>query len=111
QLSDEPIRLLKKKEYRAAVISAVALLEIELREKLPKDVGFLPLVKLLNLAVKFEYIPGDKLPLIKEWIAVRNRLVHTKDTISPNDANIIVNGIIDILETIRERKGGKHDFA
>lgn len=105
QLSDEPIRLLKNKEYRAAVISAVALLEIELREKLPKDVGFLPLVKLLNLAVKFEYIPSDKLPLIREWISIRNRLVHTKDTISPNKANKIVKGIMDILETIRQRKG------
>lgn len=107
QLSDEPIRLLKKKEYRAAVISAVALLEIELREKLPKDVGFLSLVKLLNLAVKFEYIPSDKLPLIREWISIRNRLVHTKDTITPNKANKIVKGIMDILETIRQRKGRK----
>ena len=89
------------------MISAVALLEIELREKLPKDIGFLPLVKLLNLAVKFEYIPSDKLQLIREWISIRNRLVHTKDTISPNKANKIVKGIMDILETIRERKGRK----
>ncbi len=104
QLLEEPMRLLKKKEYRAAVISAIALLEIELREKLPKDVGFLPLVKLLNLAVKFEYIPRDKLPLIREWIAVRNRLVHTKDTISSNKANKIVKGIMDILEAIRQKE-------
>ena len=107
QLSDEPIRLLEKKEYRAAVISAVALLEIELREKLPKDLGFLTLVKLLNLAVKFEYIPSDKLPLVREWVSIRNRLVHTKDTVSPNKANKIVKGIMDILESIRQRKGRK----
>ena len=107
QLSDEPIRLLEKKEYRAAVISAVALLEIELREKLPKDLGFLTLVKLLNLAVEFEYIPSDKLPLVREWVSIRNRLVHTKDTVSPNKANKIVKGIMDILEAIRQRKGRK----
>ena len=55
---------------------------------------------IVNLAVKFEYIPQDKLPLIREWIAVRNRLVHTKDTIGPNKANKIVKGIMEFLEAI-----------
>jgi uncharacterized protein YutE (UPF0331/DUF86 family) len=102
-LSEEPIRLMEKKEYRAAVISAISLLEIELREKLFQQTQYpIPLLKLLELSIQYGYIPVDKLSSIKEWISIRNELVHTKRSISKQNSGQIVEGILNVIQQIRE---------
>jgi len=105
QLSEEPRRLLKKGEYRAAVISAISLLEAELREELLTEIRRpIPLVKLLESCVQYGYIPTDKLPSIKQWVSIRNQLVHTKESISQRKASQIVEGVMSILKFIREKE-------
>lgn len=107
QLSEEPMRLLKKGEHRAAVISAISLLEAELREKLLTQVRHpITLIKLLDLSVQYGYIPADNLPSIKQWVSVRNQLVHTKESITQRKASQIVEGITGILKLIREKGKG-----
>jgi uncharacterized protein YutE (UPF0331/DUF86 family) len=104
QLSEEPLRLLKKGEHKAAVISAISLLEAELREKLLAEIRHpVPLLKLLELLVQYEYIPADKLPSIKQWVSIRNQLVHTKESVSQRKARQIVAGVNSILRLIREK--------
>jgi len=105
QLSEEPIRLLKKGEYRAAVISAISLLEAELREKLsPQIQRSTPLIKLLDLSIQSGYISRDNFLSIGQWLLIRNQLLHTKEGITQRKARQIVEGIIGILKLIQEKE-------
>jgi hypothetical protein len=125
RLYEEPRRLLEKKEYRAAVISAITLLEAQTREllmsrilenqkfrvegpvgvSLGKERWRTPtLVEVLEVAVKYEFILPQEFTQLKEWISIRNRLVHTNEKISPQKARKIVNGVMQILQDIRNRR-------
>lgn len=82
QLLSEPERLLRLGEYRAAVISAMTLLEARLRETLVADEdsafrGCVPLSQLLHKGRADELIGSDKVGQVREWMAIRNRAVHT----------------------------------
>jgi hypothetical protein len=80
---DEPSRLLGKKEYKAATISAMSLLEIQLRNKIEKkiDLRFKPasFKELLRLGTTYQLIDQKDFSEISEWIFIRNKLVHTTE--------------------------------
>jgi uncharacterized protein YutE (UPF0331/DUF86 family) len=104
---DEPQRLLSKKEYRAAVISAVTLLETQLRSKIEKkiDLRFKPysMRQLLELTFKEELINKNHYKDLMEWVMVRNKLVHTQGHIDGRLAKRIVTSINEVLNELKEK--------
>ncbi|MEI9911186.1 MAG: hypothetical protein WDO71_16865 [Bacteroidota bacterium] len=101
---EEPRRLLNKKEYKAAVISAMTLLEVHIRQRLEiikeTTLRTKPLPTLFNLAVENQIINDQQYLNIREWSDTRNKLVHTKSTVTANDAKKIVKGVYEILGVI-----------
>ena len=99
-LADEPARLLSHKEYRAAVISAIAYLESWLRRtvhdfKLPDRVYSLR--SLTDIAVSNEILsPEDQLH-IREYSTIRNDVIHLQKRISRDTATRIVEGVLSIV--------------
>lgn len=104
---DEPQRLLSKKEYKAAVISSITLLEIQLRNKIEKkfELRFKPysMRQLLDLAFKQELININYHKDLMAWISTRNKLVHTHGTITAKVAKKIVTDINRVLNEMKER--------
>jgi len=98
---EEPNRLLKKKEYRAAVISAMTLLEVNMRQRveLIKDVPTKTTApySIYMLAKDFNIITQEQFIKIKMWSDTRNRLVHTKAIVNANDAKKIVTGVYELI--------------
>ena len=104
ELSSDPKRLLAKNEYRSAVISASILLEAELREKFRYRMkGYtrpLGLKNLLDLARDKGYSDFDTYASIREFISVRNQLIHTNKNIPQKQALTIVVKIEKVLKDI-----------
>lgn len=101
---NEPRRLLNKKEYKAAVIAAITLLEVHTRQRLEEiketTLRTRPLPTLFNLAVENAIISDEQHASIKEWSYIRNKLVHTKSAVNASEAKRIVNGVYGILDVI-----------
>jgi hypothetical protein len=98
----EAHRLLNAKEYRAAVISAMTLLESELRNRLDKPSWRevrrpASLRQLVDMAVELELIPPTARQPLAEWVRIRNEAVHTAQPISRHVAREIVEGVHRIL--------------
>ena len=108
ELSAEPERLLKHKEYRASVISAIALLESILRplikEKQPDRAPFISMTKLIRAAIGYELIPQNKYEDLREAIQLRNTAVHMAGDIIPKQARKIVRDTLAIVNAINESK-------
>jgi hypothetical protein len=114
-LFDEPIRLLNKKEYRAAVISAFVILESKLNELLQENdakqnLGWgrkLSLGLLRQQLINKQLISKQEAILLSDWTFVRNRLVHSQENIVKRDATRIVNGIKALIEHlgVKEKSG------
>ncbi len=103
--TDEPHRLLKAKEYRAAVISAMTLLETWLRSQvaLPSPVSEprrpLSLRGLIDAAIQAN-IPGldaEAARHLHTWIKIRNEVVHSSVSVDRKVAREIVEGVLRIL--------------
>jgi hypothetical protein len=102
----EPQRLFQAREYRAAVISAMTLLESKLRErlnKLPWPLTRRPLSMpaLLDLAVEQQVIPQTLRIRVDPWIRTRNEVVHSSIPIQRNQAADIVNGVSEVIAQLR----------
>ena len=100
--NDEPQRLYDAKEYRAAVISAMSLLESELRKRLEKPTWEsvrrpMSMRQLAELAVREQVISAADLPKITDWSQVRNAAVHTWGEVSRHTAQQIVKGVQALL--------------
>lgn len=101
---DEPKRLLSKKEYRAAVISSISLLEVSIKSRLSKiDMG--PSTQshfmgLFSAAISSQIISKNWDLPIKKWIKIRNQAVHSKADVSSKDAKEVVTGVYDIIKSI-----------
>ena len=98
----EPQRLFDAKEYRAAVISAMTLLESKLRERLnkspwPEARRPLALRPLLDLAVEQQLIMPAIRPQIDGWMRVRNEAVHSSMAVSRIQAQEIVEGVLAVI--------------
>jgi hypothetical protein len=105
----EPSRLLKRGEGRAAVISAMTVLETRLRDSRPcgwADDGVRSkyrvesLRSLLDEAVSFERITPTQRQRLDAWMKLRNDLVHRGVPIATGKAREVVNGVMDIVRTL-----------
>lgn len=107
---EEPNRLLNKKEYNSAVISAINSLEITLKEALShcavnlrnekKEYQF-SLIRMSELAVVCGLINEDDLKLIKSAANTRNKVVHTEMTIHPDEYKVLVENLMKIIQKLR----------
>ncbi|MGI8509051.1 MAG: hypothetical protein ACR2MQ_06975, partial [Gemmatimonadaceae bacterium] len=102
QLAEEPARLLAAHEYRASVISAVALLEYRLRLALGKttdDLGVtrVPLNQLLRVAARRGLLPDNLVPRLRQAVDMRNRAVHEAELISAAVARTVVRDVMAAL--------------
>lgn len=97
---NEPERLLRKKEYRAATISAISLFENYIRERL-RDFTNLrvgkSLYSLAQLAIEHEIIEPNEMANLKSWMHIRNNAVHTNESVSYHQARKVVEGINRLL--------------
>ena len=97
----EPRRLLDAKEFRAAVISAMTLLETTLRQRLNKPAREavnrpMSIRQLMSRAVE-EGMPQYYYELVLGWSKLRNDAVHTGRPVSRQDAKAVVEGVERII--------------
>jgi hypothetical protein len=113
----EARRLLKAREYRAAVIAAMTHLEASLRERFDKEPSFetersristfetarspISMRSLINRAVDQGIINPSDLPNIEKWTRIRNSAVHTARPVSAREAREVVEGVLRILGEAR----------
>ncbi|HEV2574299.1 MAG TPA: SIR2 family protein [Beijerinckiaceae bacterium] len=100
----EPRRLFEIKEYRAAVIAALTLLETTLRDYLNKptlEAAQRPMSirQLLNLA-RAQGLMLDDYERVIEWTMLRNEAVHTNRPVTRNDAKAVVEGVERIVASL-----------
>jgi hypothetical protein len=105
RLAEEPLRLLSVREYRAAVISGIIHLESLLRAALEKDEK-LPgraysLGPLAELAARRELLTAAEHQRIRDWMRVRNMVVHSQESVTRAKATEIVNGVLAIGQRLR----------
>lgn len=104
QYDEEPRRLLNKKEYKAAVISAMTLLEVHLRQRLElikeTTLRTKALPTLFTLALENQIITENQYGQIRQWSDTRNKVVHTKSSVTAHDAKKIVTGVYEVLGVI-----------
>src|SRR5690242_16089129 len=96
----EPHRLLQAKEYRAAVISAMTLLEGKLREHLskrpwPETSRPMSMRALVERGVEQAIVPRELREPLYRWMRLRNEVVHSSVNVSRAQALEIVNGVMD----------------
>jgi hypothetical protein len=99
----EPERLLEAKEYRAALISAVSLLETKVRERLHKDQwpqtrNPMSMRSLLKVAIDHQVLPPATQERLEAWVRVRDEVVHSSKDVSRAQATEIVNGVLQIID-------------
>jgi len=99
----EPMRLFEAKEYRAAVISAMTLLEAKLRERLnkipwPQTRRPLSLRSLVDQAAEQQVISQQLRPRIDSWMRTRNEVVHSSMPITKAQAQEIVEGVMKLID-------------
>jgi HEPN domain-containing protein len=100
---NEPRRLLEAKEYRAAVIAAMTLLELTLRQRFSKkpietERRTLSMRALLNLAT-LNGIAPEYYDELLAWTKLRNDAVHTGRRVSRQEAQAVVEGVQRIIDT------------
>lgn len=98
----EPRRLLDSKEYRAAVIAAMTLLEVTLRRKLDMPRSYRSdrprTIRGLVLEAKSREIiwPADERNILK-WMDTRNKVVHENRPVTRQNAKEIVDGVYRLV--------------
>ena len=107
ELHQEPLRLLNKKEYRAAVISAMTLLESKLRKNTQIQDDFVAmsyrvvsLGRLIEKAMQAKLLTDNEGHMIKEWTMIRNRAVHTAEEVTAKEARNIVKNAMAIINRL-----------
>ena len=110
QQEQEPSRLLAAKEYRAAVISAMTLLESTLRRHLNQSTSSyvehrrpITIGRLTDQATAAELISQSDNKLIRAWMQIRNEAVHTSKPVRWHEARLVVEGVLKIVTSIRDR--------
>jgi len=103
-LIEEPQRLLKANENRAAVISAISLLEWELRQRLEIQGGFAnrSLRNLIKEAFSRGLLEEQYISKINSWVSIRNESVHTRNHVDKRTARQVVDGSLKIVHSLRE---------
>ncbi len=101
----EPQRLFAASEYRAAVISAMTLLEARLRDRLgsapwPQARRPLSIRPLVEMASEQGILPASSREIVDSWMRLRNEVVHSATAVSRAQARDVVEGVMNILETL-----------
>jgi hypothetical protein len=101
-LGREPARLLKAGEYRAAVISAMSLLEAALRNALGKpDLSRvrrpLSMRQLVEEARQLEIVVVEAAE-VAAWVKLRDVAVHSNARVTHEQASSVVEGVNGLLE-------------
>ena len=103
-LPHEAQRLLRAREYEAAVISAITHLETTLRKRfdLPVSRGrrFVSVGEMLKIADRKSLLGEFNVRQVLHWIEVRNQVVHSQATVSIRKAREIVNGVEHITSIL-----------
>ena len=103
-LPREAQRLLRAREYRAAVISAITHLETTLRERLDlsvrRDRRFISVREMLENVGRDGLLGKFEVLQVLKWIEVRNQVVHSHATVSVRKAREIVNGVEKITGSL-----------
>ena len=103
---EEPLRLFNAKEYRAAVISALTLLETTLRERLAKNPLWpnvrrpLALRSLIKQAIDEQVLKAEDEERIASWMRTRNEVVHSSMQIGRAEAKEIVEGVLQVIRAL-----------
>lgn len=102
QRQAEPERLLEAKEYRAAVISAMTLLESRLRERLnkvpwPETRNPLSMRSLLRRAMDQQLLEAAQFEQLENWMRLRNEVVHSSKDVARAQATDVVSGVLQII--------------
>jgi SIR2-like protein len=97
----EPQRLFDAREYRAAVISAMTLLEAKLRDRLnkipwPQTRRPLSMRSLIDQAVEQGIVPQELRIHLDSWMRIRNEVVHSSISIPRAQASEIVHGVLEL---------------
>jgi hypothetical protein len=112
ELREEPKRLLNMKEYRAAVISAVALLENRLRNEISFPVQGVaasasdfapvhaPLSQLLRTAERMGILERQEGDALRHAVHLRNAAVHKAAPVTSGEATRSVNAILKFLKRL-----------
>ncbi len=104
RLVKEPQRLLQAKEYRAAVISAISLLEVFLRKRLdvPSSVSGrrMSLSALLDVAHQQGALGDVSVKTVLEWLHTRNEVVHGPRAVRKSTAGQIVRGVLRMVHAV-----------
>jgi len=95
----EPERLFSQREYRAAVISAVSLLESELAKRVDQDRPT-HVRQLLKTAVGPEMVDPSDLAAVEEAILLRNAALHQNRRISQREARRAVSAIMSLVSRL-----------
>jgi len=100
RLAEEPLRLLRVREYRAAVISAITHLESLLRTALEKQER-LPgraysLGPLVDLATRRGLVSSKEHQQVRDWLRIRNMAVHSQENVQRAKAKEVVRGVLAI---------------
>jgi NAD-dependent SIR2 family protein deacetylase len=110
-LFNEPKRLFDLKEYNAAIISAIRLLEVELKEIISK-VGNIAMgaTTSLNQLIK---ILGDQTGCdttkMMDWVSMRNVVVHSANfTVTRKLAKEVVEGIYETVKALPDLNFGEN---
>ncbi|MFE0620057.1 SIR2 family protein [Priestia aryabhattai] len=121
ELNNEPARLLRKQEYKAAVVSAFTLLESELNKLLSTNemnnytfkknsIGHLPLIKLFNIAIEKGLLGERSIDDVRKWLTRRNKLVHGhEETITPREASKVVRGVNVLINNVKQAASSKEN--
>ena len=101
-LLEEPMRLLHTKEYRAAVIAAISLLEVTLRHRLdiPSTISGrkVTFTSMLEDAHRQGLLGDVPVRRVLAWLRTRNMVVHSQVHVRKSTAEEIVNGVLQIAQ-------------
>jgi hypothetical protein len=107
RLEEEPSRLLRIGEYRAAYISAMTLLESSIRDYFAKN-ETMPYVKRSNLRelllkmADIVELPKAERDLFVEWISLRNYVLHENRQVAAKTARKAVEETLVFVKRIKE---------
>jgi hypothetical protein len=88
------------------LLSWLTSLEATLRERLPisfdpKDRP-VPLTQLLDFGKRSELLMGDDIVHVRDWMKIRNKIVHGRHEVSPQSATAIVQGVAALIKRLNE---------
>jgi hypothetical protein len=107
--ASEPERLLAAREYRAATIATVSLLEVELaryfEDKKPTDFRPQTIRTLIESAERSGLITSDERRQLDVAVRLRNEAVHRNVQVTRQQANETVRAIKAIVNRLHRTRG------